>query len=85
MYELNSKLKKLEPYDPIEGDYRIRLDANESYFNLNEQLGDKISEEIKKLPLNRYPDPLATGAVKAAKFLAGKPAGLYDMNDLLNE
>ena len=65
MYELNSKLKKLEPYDPIEGDYKIRLDANESYFNLNEQLGDKISEEIRKISLNRYPDPMAMGAVKA--------------------
>ncbi|HCM24143.1 MAG TPA: 4-hydroxy-tetrahydrodipicolinate reductase, partial [Ruminococcaceae bacterium] len=26
----------------------------------------------------------ATGAVNAAVFLAGKPAGLYDMSDLLN-
>ncbi|MBQ9714405.1 MAG: 4-hydroxy-tetrahydrodipicolinate reductase [Clostridia bacterium] len=27
----------------------------------------------------------ATGAIRAAKFLAQKPAGLYDMKDLLNE
>jgi 4-hydroxy-tetrahydrodipicolinate reductase len=27
----------------------------------------------------------ANGAIKAAVFLAGKPAGLYDMSDLLNE
>ena len=27
----------------------------------------------------------AVGAVKAAKFLAGKPAGMYDMNDLIRE
>jgi len=27
----------------------------------------------------------AKGAVQAAKFLAGKPAGLYDMKDLLRE
>ena len=26
----------------------------------------------------------ATGAVKAAKFINGKPAGLYDMNSILN-
>lgn len=26
----------------------------------------------------------ATGAIKAAEFLSGKPAGLYDMNDILN-
>ncbi|MGN0675332.1 MAG: histidinol-phosphate transaminase [Oscillospiraceae bacterium] len=65
MYELNSKLKKLEPYDPIEGNYKIRLDANESYFNINEKLSGKISEEISKLSLNRYPDPMAGEAIKA--------------------
>ena len=27
----------------------------------------------------------AVGAVKAAKFIAGKPAGMYDMNDLIRE
>ncbi len=73
MYELNSKLKKLEPYDPIEGDYKIRLDANESYFNFNDQLGNKIAEEIKKIPLNRYPDPMAKGAVKAFAELYNVP------------
>ena len=26
----------------------------------------------------------AAGAVKAAKWICGKPAGLYDMNDVLN-
>ncbi len=65
MYELNSKLKKVEPYDPVEGDYRIRLDANESYYNINNELGDKIAGEIKKISLNRYPDPMASGAIKA--------------------
>ena len=27
----------------------------------------------------------ATGSINAAIFLAGKPAGLYDMSDLINE
>ena len=27
----------------------------------------------------------ATGSINAAMFLAGKPAGLYDMSDLINE
>ena len=30
-------------------------------------------------------DVFAAGAIRAAKFLAGKPAGLYNMNDLINE
>ena len=65
MYELNSKLKRVEPYDPIEGNYKIRLDANESFYNINDVFGNKIAEEIKKIPLNRYPDPMASKAVKA--------------------
>lgn len=73
MYELNSKLKKVEPYDPVEGQYKIRLDANESYFNINETLGDKIAEEIKKVDMNRYPDPMATPAIKAFSDFYGVP------------
>lgn len=30
-------------------------------------------------------DVFASGAIRAAKFLASKPAGLYNMNDLINE
>lgn len=73
MYELNDKLKKIEAYDPIEGNYDIRLDANESCFNINEKLGDKIAEEIKKISLNRYPDPMAKPAVKAFSELYNVP------------
>ena len=31
MFSLNRKVKDLVQSDPIEGTYRIRLDANESY------------------------------------------------------
>ena len=30
-YTLPAKASALTPYDPIEGTYRIRLDANESF------------------------------------------------------
>lgn len=39
--------------------------------------------EIKHIATSR--EVFATGAVKAAKFLAGKPAGFYDMNDLISQ
>ena len=29
MYRLNKKISGLVPYEPIKGDYGIRLDANE--------------------------------------------------------
>lgn len=71
MYELNSKLKRVEAYDPIEGNYKIRLDANESCFNINEKLGDKIAEVVKNVALNRYPDPTASKVIKAFSDLYG--------------
>jgi len=64
-YSLNKKLCELTPYDPIEGEYKIRLDANESYLNLNDEISSKISTELSKLSLNRYPDPFAKNAIKA--------------------
>ena len=71
MYELNSKLKRVEAYDPIEGNYKIRLDANESCFNINEMLGEKIAEVVKNVALNRYPDPTASKVIKAFSDLYG--------------
>lgn len=42
-YELNKKIRELEPYEPISGTYKIRLDANEC----PENYPDFIKEEIK--------------------------------------
>lgn len=64
-YELADKLKKISAYDPIEGNYAVRLDANESCFNVNEIIGDKIAEAVKKIAINRYPDPIAKDVIKA--------------------
>lgn len=64
-YKLTEKLENLKPYDPIQGNYDIRLDANESFFNLPENIRAEIAREITKLKFNRYPDPYAKNAVKA--------------------
>lgn len=58
-YQLNQKLADLVPYDPIQGTYQIRLDANESYISLPGELRRQIGEAVAALPLNRYPDPLS--------------------------
>ncbi len=58
-YELNQKIRDLKPYDPIQGTYRIRLDANESYFNLPESFWNEIDARIHATAFNRYPDPMA--------------------------
>ena len=37
-YKLNRKIRELEPYEPISGSYKIRLDANECPFNYPPEL-----------------------------------------------
>lgn len=62
MYEITEKLVKLTPYDPIQGDYRIRLDANESFIDTSV---DILSVAVKGAALNRYPDPYAKKLIAA--------------------
>ncbi len=64
-YELNSKLRNLVPYEPITETYKIRLDANESFINLNDEIKLRISDAVSKIDFNRYPDPYATETVNA--------------------
>lgn len=59
MFELNSKIRDLEPYEPLKGEYKIRLDANESFLPLPEALKAKAMAAISDTALNRYPDPTA--------------------------
>lgn len=68
-YRLNDKIRNLTPYEPITGEYKIRLDANESYFCIDEK---KISSAFLQ-NYNRYPDPYA-------KKLCDSFAKLYNIN-----
>ena len=51
MYELNEKIRDLTPYDPITGTYPIRLDANESFLSLPEELRARIGEAAARAAL----------------------------------
>ncbi len=62
MYKLVEKLQKLEPYQPITEEYKIRLDANESFIRLTD---DELKKAVEGVALNRYPDPYACEAVRA--------------------
>lgn len=59
MYGLNDKIKDLKPYEPISGNYKIRLDANESYLGMPEYISAEIAAKLLRKQLNRYPDPVA--------------------------
>lgn len=64
-YTLCEKVRDLEPYQPIEGQYRIRLDANESFYNMPDELRDEFKQIIDTMDFNRYPDPMATELITA--------------------
>ena len=62
---LPEKLTSLTPYDPITGSYAVRLDANESFFDLPTVLKAKLADKLEQIDFNRYPDPLANGVINA--------------------
>lgn len=64
MFQLNEKVKNLTPYEPISGSYEIRLDANESFLTVPEEIENEMVEALKNTALNRYPDPMAMRLVK---------------------
>lgn len=71
MYLPAEKTKALTPYDPIEGDYRVRLDANESFLLPTGADRRAMADIAAGLPLNRYPDPLAVDLCRAFAALYG--------------
>lgn len=76
MITLPEKLSSMTPYDPSENIYRIKLDANESFFELPLELKDAISMGIMSVDFNRYPDP----GVSAVRMLAGREYGVAAQN-----
>ena len=53
------QLAGLEPYDPKYLPADTLLSANENPSDVEEELRREIMREIRRVPLNRYPDPLA--------------------------
>ncbi|HIT94632.1 MAG TPA: histidinol-phosphate aminotransferase family protein [Candidatus Faecivivens stercoripullorum] len=70
-YILSDKVRNLEPYEPIQGDYKIRLDANESYLSLTPAIREKIGKLVSQLDFNRYPDPVADELCKTYAAVYG--------------
>ena len=73
-FELNEKLKSMEPYEPITGSFRIRLDANESFVPPADEVMEDIKAAIENLHYIRYPDSLASElCALAASYYGVKP------------
>ena len=72
-YTLCHKAECLQPYDPAEGVYRVRLDANESFLLPTAEDRERMAAAAAAVALNRYPDPLA-------RELCGAFAQLYGID-----
>lgn len=70
-YRLNDRIRNLVPYQPITEEYSIRLDANESFRILPNDLLERAMREGLNDKVNRYPDPYATSVCKAFSELYG--------------
>ncbi|MCM1054119.1 MAG: histidinol-phosphate aminotransferase family protein [Bacteroides sp.] len=68
MYKLTEKLLGLTPYDPVQGEYKIRLDANESFIGTDDE---SLKNAVRGIEINRYPDPYAKRLIKAYGELYG--------------
>ena len=80
-FELNEKIKNLMPYDPIAGEYPIRLDANESFLPTSEEERAAIVRAAQEIDLRRYPDHEAKALCLAAGvYYCVKPSLLTAWN-----
>ena len=70
-YELNDKIKSIDPYEPEPGSYRVRLDANESFLPPSDKVREAIRTAVDTIHFKRYPDPLAAELCAAAAAYYG--------------
>lgn len=70
-YTIPQRIEQMTPYEPITGEYELRLDANESYRSLSEDQLSRIVEGLRTLSYNRYPDPYAVKLCRAFGDLYG--------------
>lgn len=56
-YSLCEKIRNLKAYNPNCEVYRNKLDANESFFSVDNELYKKILDKLSEIDFNRYPDP----------------------------
>ena len=71
MYLLNDKLKAIKPYEPLEGDHPVRLDANESFLPIPADMIEEAQRTLVQTDFNRYPDPRSKELCRAFSELYG--------------
>jgi len=70
---LCSGFSEVKTYSVPEIDCDIKLDGNESPFELNPEIKEEIAEKLLSISLNRYPDPNATELKKCVSSFYNLP------------
>jgi len=68
------EISDLHAYKAPEGEFAVRLDANESPFPFPPDLADEVREALAGVAPNRYPDPASRRLRQAFAGVAGVPA-----------
>ena len=68
---LRDGIKELIPYEVVPFEGKVKLDAMENPYDLPPSIKDKFLRELKKLSLNRYPDPTASELMVALSLHLG--------------
>ena len=71
---LSDKIRQLEEYQPNSELFPVRLDANESPFQISEALRREFAAYMESAEFNRYPDPYAGDIVSAYGAAYGLPS-----------
>lgn len=64
-YQIPENIRTLVPYEPVTPDFRVRLDANESFLKPPASLISQFQQALTTLDWNRYPDASATALCEA--------------------
>lgn len=67
-------IQRLSAYSVPHVDCRVKLDGNESPFSLPPEILEKVLKVIKKVPINRYPDPGARVLREKISRIIGFPS-----------
>ena len=70
---IKNSVAKLEDYRVVQTGARIKMNQNESPFNLDPEIKRKIGEEIIQKEWNRYPDGTASSLIRAIGRYTGHP------------
>ncbi len=71
------RIKNFKSYKTETTPCKIKLSSNENPFDLPEWLKEKIAQEVKKIPFQRYPDPISKKLKEViADFYGVKPENL---------